>query len=88
MLALNRAAWIAAALISASLPAFGQPAERVVVMHHGLAVGADLQIAFDAVAAGDRRVKALAVFSMTPAAASCSPRWAIGRAMSHFTFGA
>ena len=33
--------------------ALGQPAERIVMMHHGLAVGADLQVAFDAVAAGN-----------------------------------
>ena len=35
--------------------AFGQPAEHVVVMHHGLAVGADLDVDFDAVIGGDRR---------------------------------
>ena len=29
--------------------AVGEPAERVVVMHHGLAVGGDLQVAFDGV---------------------------------------
>src|SRR5262249_25002704 len=32
----------------------GQPAERIVVIHHGLAVGAELQVAFDAVAGSDR----------------------------------
>ena len=54
--ALKRTALISAALISARRPAaFGQAAERIVVVHHGLAVGADLQIAFDAVAGGDRR---------------------------------
>ena len=35
--------------------ALGEAAEHVVVMHHGLAVGADLQIDLDAVAAVDRR---------------------------------
>ena len=33
--------------------ALGQAAERIVMMHHGLAIGADLQIGFHAVAAGD-----------------------------------
>src|SRR5262245_46355446 len=34
--------------------AFGEAAERIVVVHHGLAVRADLQIAFDAVMPRDR----------------------------------
>ena len=33
--------------------ALGEAAQRIVVMHHGLAVGADLEIGFDAEAAGD-----------------------------------
>ena len=32
-----------------------EAAERVVVMHHGLAVGADLQVDLDAVIAGNGR---------------------------------
>ncbi len=35
--------------------AVGQAAERIVVMHHGLAIGAELQIGLDAVIAGDGR---------------------------------
>ena len=35
--------------------AFGQAAEHIVVMHHGLAVGADLHIDLDAIIGGDRR---------------------------------
>ena len=34
--------------------ALGEAAEHIVVMHHGLAIGADLQIDLDAVAGGDR----------------------------------
>ena len=34
--------------------AFGQPAERIVVMHHGLAIGGDPEIAFDPVSPCDR----------------------------------
>ncbi len=38
-------------------PAFavGQAAEHIVVVHHGLAVGADLHVDFDAIAGRDRR---------------------------------
>ena len=35
--------------------AFGQPAEHVVMVHHGLAVGADLEIDFDAIIGVERR---------------------------------
>ena len=35
--------------------AFGQTAERVIVVHHGFAVGTDLQIGLDAIAGRDRR---------------------------------
>ncbi len=35
--------------------ALGQPAEHVVVVHHGLAVGADLDVNLDAIAGGDGR---------------------------------
>ena len=56
--ALKRTASISAAVMAASrAAALGQAAERIVVMHHGLAVGADLQVGFDAVAAGDGRGK-------------------------------
>jgi hypothetical protein len=34
--------------------ALGQSTECIIVMHHGLAVGADLQVCFDAVAASNR----------------------------------
>ena len=83
-LALKATRLSAAAVIASSKPgAVGQAAERIVVMHHGLAVGADLQVALDAVAAVDaRRGMPTAVFSITPDAASCRPRWAIGRAVS------
>src|SRR6478736_3518646 len=49
-----KATRLSSAAVVASAAAFGQPAERIVVVHHGLAVGADLQIAFDAVARRDR----------------------------------
>ncbi len=49
-LALKRTALSASALTSASRPLpLRSAAQRIVVMHHGLAVGAQLQIAFDAV---------------------------------------
>ena len=35
--------------------AFGQAAERIVMIHHGLAVGGDLYIDLDAVVGSDRR---------------------------------
>ena len=53
--ALNATRLSSDAGIASSRPvAVGEAAERVVVMHHRLAVGADLQIAFDRVVAGDR----------------------------------
>ena len=51
-------------------------------MHHGFAVGADLQVAFDGVIAGDRGVEGRRRVLDHAAAASCRPRWAIGRAVS------
>ena len=54
VLPLNGTALMSAALMSARrAAAIGQAAERIVVMHHGLAVGADLQVGLDAVAAGN-----------------------------------
>ena len=36
-----------------SAGSFGEPAQRVVVVHHRLAIAADLQIAFDPIISGD-----------------------------------
>ena len=54
--------------------AFSQPTEFGVMVDDGLAVGADLQVGLDAVLATSAARTAPAVFSITPLAASCSPR--------------
>ena len=54
--ALKRTASISRRGHGGEMPAaLGQAAERIVVVHESLAVGADLQVGFDAVAAGDGR---------------------------------
>ena len=49
---------------------------------HRFAVGADLHVALDAVTGGDRRRRGAGGIFDLPAAASCRPRWAMGRAVS------
>jgi hypothetical protein len=51
------------------------------VVYYGLAVGADLQVGLDAVITATAAAAAPA-YLMMPRAASCSPRWAIGWAVS------
>ena len=60
-----------------------QAIERFIMKNNRFAVGAQLDVAFDGEAAGDRRLAPRAsVFSITPFALSCKPRWAIGRSTS------
>jgi hypothetical protein len=51
-------------------------------MHHGLAIGGELDVALDGEIAAIAACAAPGMFSMMPRAASCRPRWATGRAVS------
>ena len=62
--------------------ALGEAAERIVMMHHRLAVGGELDVAFDAEIAGDRGLRRARHVFDDAARASCRPRWATGRAVS------